>query len=47
MVPGGVEMLVGAVAGPDLRPVVVCGSGGVLVELLGDTAFRLHPADRP
>jgi acyl-CoA synthetase (NDP forming) len=43
MVPGGVEMLVGAIEDPTFGPIVVCGSGGVLVELLGDTAFRLHP----
>ena len=43
MVPGGVEMLVGAIEDPTFGPMVVCGSGGVLVELLGDSAFRLHP----
>jgi acetyl coenzyme A synthetase (ADP forming)-like protein len=43
MVPGGVEMLVGAIQDATFGPIVVCGSGGVLVELLGDTAFRLHP----
>ena len=43
MVPGGAEMLVGAVHDPVFGPVVVCGSGGVLVDLLADTAFRLHP----
>ena len=24
-------------------PLVACGTGGVLVDLLADTAFRLHP----
>jgi acetyl coenzyme A synthetase (ADP forming)-like protein len=43
MVPGGVEMLVGAVQDPIFGPLVVCGSGGVLVDLLADSAFRLHP----
>jgi acyl-CoA synthetase (NDP forming) len=43
MVPGGVEMLVGAIQDPTFGPIVVCGSGGVLVELLGDSSFRLHP----
>jgi acyl-CoA synthetase (NDP forming) len=43
MVPDGVEMLVGAVHDPSFGPVVVCGSGGVLVDLVADTAFRLHP----
>lgn len=43
MVPGGVEMLVGAVNDSTFGPLVACGTGGVLVDLLGDTAFRLHP----
>jgi acetyl coenzyme A synthetase (ADP forming)-like protein len=43
MVPAGVEMLVGAVQDPTFGPVIVCGSGGVFVDLLADTAFRLHP----
>jgi acyl-CoA synthetase (NDP forming) len=43
MVGGGVEMLVGALHDPTFGPLVACGSGGVLVDLLGDTAFRLHP----
>jgi acyl-CoA synthetase (NDP forming) len=43
MVPGGVEMLVGAVQDPTFGPLVVCGSGGVLVELVADQAFRIHP----
>jgi acyl-CoA synthetase (NDP forming) len=43
MVPSGVEMLVGAVTDPTFGPLVACGSGGVLVDLLQDTAFRLHP----
>jgi acetyl coenzyme A synthetase (ADP forming)-like protein len=43
MVPGGVEMLVGALNDPLFGPVVVCGSGGVLAELLADFASRLHP----
>ena len=46
MVPGGVEMLVGAVNDPLFGPVVVCGSGGVLAELLADSATRLHPVTR-
>jgi acyl-CoA synthetase (NDP forming) len=43
MIAGGVEMLVGAVHDATFGPVVVCGSGGVLVDLLGDSAFRIHP----
>jgi acyl-CoA synthetase (NDP forming) len=43
MVPEGVEMLVGSVNDPLFGPVVVCGAGGVLTELLVDSATRLHP----
>jgi len=43
MVPAGVELLIGAVLDPVFGPLVACGSGGVLVDLLHDTAFRLHP----
>jgi acetyl coenzyme A synthetase (ADP forming)-like protein len=43
MVPSGVEMIVGAVHDPQFGPVIACGTGGVLVEVLADTAFRLHP----
>jgi acetate---CoA ligase (ADP-forming) len=43
MVPGGVEMLVGALQDPLFGPLVVCATGGVLVDLLADSAFRLHP----
>ena len=43
MVPGGVELLVGGVVDPTFGPLVACGSGGVLVDLLADTGFRLHP----
>jgi predicted ATP-grasp superfamily ATP-dependent carboligase len=43
MVPQGVEMIVGALHDPVFGPVVACGTGGVLVDVLADTAFRLHP----
>jgi acetyl coenzyme A synthetase (ADP forming)-like protein len=43
MVGGGVELLVGAVVDPTFGPLVACGSGGVLVDLLRDTVFRIHP----
>ena len=33
----------GAINDPLFGPVVVCGSGGVLAELLADSATRLHP----
>ena len=46
MVPKGVEMLVGVVHDRQFGPVVACGAGGVLVELLRDVAVRLTPLTR-
>jgi acetyl coenzyme A synthetase (ADP forming)-like protein len=43
MVPSGVEMIVGALQDPLFGPVIACGTGGIMVDLLADTAFRLHP----
>jgi acetyl coenzyme A synthetase (ADP forming)-like protein len=43
MVPNGVEMIVGAIHDPSFGPVIACGTGGVLVDVIADTAFRLHP----
>ncbi|MBI4262797.1 MAG: acetate--CoA ligase family protein [Acidobacteria bacterium] len=43
MVAGGVEFLAGAVLDPTFGHVIVCGSGGTMVELLHDTVCRLHP----
>lgn len=43
MISGGVEMLIGGLQDPIFGPLVVCGSGGVLVDLLADSIFRLHP----
>jgi acyl-CoA synthetase (NDP forming) len=43
MVPKGVEMIVGALHDPVFGPLVACGTGGILVDILADTAFRLHP----
>jgi acyl-CoA synthetase (NDP forming) len=42
-VPGGLEALVGVVSDPTFGPLVVCGLGGVQVELLRDASFRLPP----
>jgi acetate---CoA ligase (ADP-forming) len=43
MIKDAVEIVVGGVNDPAFGPVVMCGSGGVLVELIGDTAFALCP----
>ena len=43
MVPKGVEMIVGALHDPVFGPIVACGTGGILVDVVADTAFRLHP----
>ncbi len=43
MVSAGAEMMIGAINDPTFGHVVVCGSGGVLVDLLADAACRLHP----
>jgi acetate---CoA ligase (ADP-forming) len=43
MVRGGVEMIAGTVQDPNFGPLIACGTGGVLVDILADTAFRLHP----
>jgi acyl-CoA synthetase (NDP forming) len=40
---GGIEALVGVTSDPTFGPLLVCGLGGVLVELLRDAAFRLSP----
>ncbi|MFI5215858.1 MAG: GNAT family N-acetyltransferase [Candidatus Limnocylindria bacterium] len=40
---GGIEALVGVTSDPVFGPLVVCGLGGVLVEILRDAAFRLSP----
>jgi acetyl coenzyme A synthetase (ADP forming)-like protein len=43
MVPGGVELLLGALWDPTFGPLVACGTGGVLVDLLRDTVVRMQP----
>ncbi|MQA92457.1 MAG: hypothetical protein GEU90_19890 [Gemmatimonas sp.] len=39
----GVEMIVGVVHDPQFGPVVACGAGGVLAELIKDVSVRLTP----
>ena len=43
MVATGVEILIGGLQDPTFGPLVLCGSGGVLVDLIADSVFRLHP----
>ena len=43
MITGGVEMVVGGLNDAAFGPLLMCGSGGVLVDLLGDTTFALCP----
>ena len=43
MAPEAPEFLVGCVNDPMFGPVIACGAGGTLAELLGDVAFRLPP----
>ncbi len=43
MVAGGVEMVVGGINDPAFGPVVMAGSGGILVELMADTVFAMCP----
>jgi acetyl coenzyme A synthetase (ADP forming)-like protein len=40
---GGIDALVGVTTDPTFGPLVVCGLGGVLVELLRDVSFHLTP----
>jgi acyl-CoA synthetase (NDP forming) len=43
MIPSGVEMMVGARIDPLFGPLIMVGLGGILVELLKDTAISLAP----
>ncbi|MDP3983673.1 MAG: GNAT family N-acetyltransferase [Acidimicrobiia bacterium] len=43
MITGGHEVLIGMTEDPTFGPLLVFGMGGILVELLGDVALRLHP----
>jgi len=46
MAPEGIEMILGIKRDPLFGPVVVCGFGGVLVELLKDIAIGIPPISR-
>src|SRR5262249_34051454 len=47
MVPGGIELIVGASTDPSFGKLVAFGVGGVMVETLSDIAFRLAPVTMP
>jgi acetate---CoA ligase (ADP-forming) len=46
MIPEGIEMILGIKHDALFGPVVVCGFGGVLVELLKDVALGIPPISR-
>jgi acetyl coenzyme A synthetase (ADP forming)-like protein len=39
----GIEALVGVASDPIFGPLIGCGTGGVMAELMRDVSFRLHP----
>ncbi len=47
MVGDGVEMVIGGLNDRLIGPVIMAGTGGVFVELLNDTAFRMCPLTEP
>jgi len=46
MVPAGLECVIGGVVDPEFGPMVMVGLGGILVELMGDVAFRICPIEK-
>ncbi len=46
MAPDGVEMILGVKRDPLFGPVVLCGFGGILVEVLNDVAVGIPPLSR-
>lgn len=46
MVKGGVEMAIGMIRDPKFGPLVMCGLGGIFVEIVKDIAFKLPPLSR-
>jgi acetyl coenzyme A synthetase (ADP forming)-like protein len=46
MVQSGVELIVGARIDPSFGPIVMCGLGGIYVEVMKDVSFRALPLDR-
>src|SRR5208337_2925748 len=46
MVSKGVEIIIGARRDPSFGPIVMCGFGGIYVEVMKDVAFRGYPFNR-
>ena len=46
MVPPGVEMILGMNRDEQLGPIIVCGLGGIFVEVLKDVSLRFPPLDQ-
>ncbi len=46
MVRSGAEFIVGIQDDPNFGPVIMLGSGGVLIDILDDVTFRMLPVDR-
>jgi succinyl-CoA synthetase beta subunit len=46
MVRGGVEMALGMIRDPKFGPMVMCGLGGIFVEVVKDISFKIPPISR-
>ena len=46
MVPAGMELIIGARLDPSFGPIVMCGLGGIYVEVMKDVVFRALPLNR-
>ena len=46
MLKPGVEVIIGVKNDPEFGPVILCGLGGILVELFKDVALRLAPVSK-
>ena len=46
MIPGGMEVILGAKRDPSFGPVVLFGFGGIYVEILKESSIRVAPINR-